>query len=67
MDRVEPVGVHVVGKPTRTSDSGHEDEILSWEPQFGHDPLNVGEDWRSAIENTVTKMDPKTGRPVKTV
>ena len=44
VDRVESVGVHVVGKTTAAPDAGDEDDVLALLDELGHHALNVGED-----------------------
>src|SRR5205809_485246 len=44
VDRVEPVGVHVVRKPTRAADPRDEDDVLLRDAEVRHRLLHGGED-----------------------
>src|SRR5690606_32072470 len=41
MDRVEPIGVHVVGKSAAAADPADPDDVVEGDPELGHDPLHV--------------------------
>ena len=44
VDRVEAVGVQIIGKPAGAADAGDEDEFLARDAQGGQDFLHLGED-----------------------
>ena len=41
VDRVEAIGVHVVGEAARAADAGHEHDVLALVYELGHDALDV--------------------------
>src|SRR5581483_2514370 len=44
VDRVHPVGMHVVGEARRAADARDEDDALARDAELGHDALDGGED-----------------------
>ena len=44
VDRVEPVGVHVVREPARAADPGDEDDVLPGDAEVGHHLLDGRQD-----------------------
>src|SRR4029453_3881605 len=44
VDRVHPVGVHVVGEARGAADARDEHDPLPGDPQLGHEPLHARED-----------------------
>ena len=44
VDRVHPVGVHVVREARRAADARDEDDVLPRQPELGHERLHRGED-----------------------
>jgi 2-oxoglutarate ferredoxin oxidoreductase subunit alpha len=44
VDRVEPVGVHVIREPRRAADAGDEDRLAALDPEPGQDLLHLRQD-----------------------
>ena len=62
VDRVHPVGVHVVREPGGTADAGDEDRVLPPDAQLGHQHLNRRQD--AVVAATWAPPDLLVGLPV---
>src|SRR5439155_20378463 len=52
VDRVHPVGLHVVREARGAADTGDEDDLLAREAELGHERLDGGEDGVVAAART---------------